>query len=173
MNGSTRASRFARTSVLPKLDYRVLLGFLTVILAVFVATWVASSDFMPGARLFPYFVAATGTLITLLAIVRVALGVEPSRGPGQVLPTRDDDAIAAYRKSAAILGGIALYFAGVFVLGFMVSTAIYIVTFLRLYGQSYLYGACCAAGALVFVYALNWALDLHLPMGWLYDNLAV
>jgi hypothetical protein len=157
--------------VLPTLDYRVLLGFLTLILVTFVATWVASGGFMPGARLFPYYLAAAGTLITLLAIIRAALGVEPSRGPGQVLPSRDDDATAAYRKSAAILGGIALYFVGVLLVGFMVSTAIYIVTFLRFYDQSYLYGVLCAAGALTFVSVLNWALDLHLPMGWLYDNL--
>jgi hypothetical protein len=159
--------RIRRTSILPRLDWFVLLGLLGLVIITFVITWIASYDFLPGARLFPYFVAAIGGLVAVAAFVRVWMGFEPGSGPGQTIPTADDDAWAAYRTAALIVGSIGLYYAAIWLVGFLVATALYLVCFARAYQQSYVYAVLTACAALAFVFTINVTLDLHMPIGWL------
>lgn len=156
-----------RNSILPRLDRLVLLGFLGIVLGALLSVWVVSQDFLPGARLFPEFLAGIGGVITVIAIVRVWLGQEPAMGPGQVIPAGDEDAFATYRQALVTFGSIAVYYVAVLLLGFMVATAIYLFVFARAYRQSYTYAVITTCAAVAFVYGINAALDLHLPEAWL------
>jgi hypothetical protein len=163
--------RAKRTSMLPPLDRYVLLGLLGLVFCAFLSTWIASHDFLPGARLFPYVVAIAGSLLTLVAMLRVWMGSEPAGGPGQTIPEADDDALSAYRTAVLIIGGIVAYYIAIWLLGFIVATALLLVGFARVYRQSYLYAGVTACAALIFVYTINVTLDLHLPAGWLATRL--
>lgn len=156
-----------RKSLLPDLDKRVLLGSLGLIAVTFLIIWIVSRDFLPGARMFPGFIAVAGGIVTLIAIARVWLGMEPAQGPGQVIPPADEDVWPAYRFALVVVMGIVAYYIGVFLIGFMPATGIYLIVFGLRYGHSYKYIGATTCGSLLFVYALDAALDLHLPLGWL------
>lgn len=158
-----------RVSTLPALDRRVLLTFLGMTLAVFVIMWLASRDFMPGARMFPYFLTAAGVAVTVGALLRVWWGIEPSKGPGQILPDKNQDARLEYRIAIRLMGGIAAYYVGIALVGFTIASALYLVAFARWYGQSYAYAIVTTAVALALVYTLSAVLNVYLPAGWLVE----
>lgn len=154
-----------RRSNLPRLDRNVLLGTLCVMALVFIATWLASRDFMPGARLFPNFVAGLGVGVTVIAILRVWLGIEPGQGVGQVLPNPNESAWPAYRYAGIMFACISAYYLGVFFLGFMPATFIFLVTFTRYHKLPWTFCLGGAVMALAFVYGLSELLGLFLPWG--------
>lgn len=154
-----------RQSVLPRLDKNVLLGTLAVMTLIFIATWVASREFMPGARLFPNFVAGLGVLVTLAAIIRVWLGIEPGQGVGQTLPDPDESSWPAYRYAGIMFASICAYYLGILIIGFMPATLLFLAAFLRVHGQTWLFTVAGAILALVFVYGLSVLLGLYLPWG--------
>jgi len=166
----TPPARRRRASMLAPFDYRLLLGLLTFAVACLIAMWLASRDFLPGARMFPYFITAAGVVIAGIAILRVWLGHEPAAGPGQALPDDDDVAIRTHRKAAWMLLGIAAYFLGIALIGFLVSTGIFLVVFSRLYKQSLTYTAILVAVCLTAAYVLSQIFGLYLPKGWLLES---
>lgn len=159
------SSNKGRRSVLPRLDKNVLLGVLAVMVILFIVTWAASREFMPGARLFPNFVAGLGLIVTLVAIVRVWLGIEPGQGLGQILPEQDESPWPVYRYAGIVLGGICVYYLGISLLGFLPATGIYLIVFLRIHKQSWRFTLIGTVLALIFVYAVSASLDLFLPWG--------
>lgn len=154
-----------RPSVLPALDRAVLLGFLFLVLLIFIAAWFASRDFMAGARLFPNFVAVLGAAVTLLAAIRVWLGIEPGHGVGQVLPTIGESSWPAYRFAGRMILGISVYYVGIYFIGFMPATLLFLIIFLRLHKLSWRFVLTSTAVALGFVYGLSELLNLYLPWG--------
>lgn len=159
------SSGAGRRSNLPRLDRNVLLGTLAVMAVVFIATWLASRDFMPGARLFPNFVAGLGVAVSLVALIRVWLGVEPGQGVGQVLPDPNESAWPAYRHAGIMFGSISVYYLGILFIGFMPATFIFLVAFARVNKQSWVFALTGAVMALAFVYGLSELLGLFLPWG--------
>jgi hypothetical protein len=158
-----------RTSALSTLDKRVLLGLLVLAGGSFVAMWAASRGFMPGARLFPYFVSAAGVAMALIAIFRVWAGHEPAAAPGQVLPGADDVPSEMYLKVFRLILGIAAYFVAVMLVGFILATGVFLFVFSRRYGQSLIYCAVLTATCLAGALAISHFLDLYIPMGWLLE----
>jgi hypothetical protein len=161
-----------RSSLLPRMDRWLLLTLLSVVLCGFAVMWLGSRGFLPGARLFPYFIAAIGIVVTLGALVRVWLGIEPAAGPGQMLPNADEDARATYRMAGLLVCAIAAYFVAIALVGFIVATAAFITLFARRYGQSYVYAIVAAVAALCSVYVLSALFDLYLPPGWIFALLS-
>ncbi len=149
---------------LPAIDRNVLVGTLILVGIGFGATWIGSRDFLPGARLFPGVLAAVGAVMTVIALTRVWRGLEPSSSPGREASSEEQSRIA-YRRAAAILASVAAYFAGVYLIGFLPATALFIVAFARVYGQSYRYAAAAACAALAGIWALSFSMDLFLPIG--------
>lgn len=154
-----------RRSVLPRLDKNVLLGTLGMMAVIFIATWAGSRGFMPGARLFPNFVAGLGVVVTIVAIIRVWLNIEPSQGIGQILPEEDESPWPVYRYSGIMVGSICIYYLGILFLGFMLATFIYLIVFLRIHKQSWRFTFGGAVLAMVFVHVVSKSLDLYLPWG--------
>lgn len=151
-------------SALPEFDRRVLLGTLFVVLLGFAAAWIGARGFLPGAQLFPYFVSGVGIALTIGALTRVWRRLEPSGGPGQTV-SRADQSRATYRRAIILVGSISLYYLGIYFIGFMPATALFVVVFARTYSQPYVHAVGAAIAALVGVFVLSFFLDLYLPSG--------
>lgn len=152
----------------PSLDRRVLLGTLVFALVMFVAMWFGSRGFLPGAQLFPDALAAVGLLVTLVALLRVWRGIEPAESPGQG-PREEAESADVYRKALLYLGGIAVYYVGVLVIGFLPATALLLFLVARAYSQSYRYAIASTVAGVGAVWALGTLLDLYLPLGWIVE----
>lgn len=162
-----RASR----SLLPVWDRNVLLGIVTFGLLVFIAMWLTSAGFMPGARMYPRFVAGVGVLVAALALWRVWTGKEPRGGAGHELPGRDESVRDVYTRALKLVASIALYYLGILLFGFVLATAVYLVAFARRYGESWLRSVVVAAVCVTLVYVLDKTIDLFLPKGLLLSAL--
>lgn len=155
----------SRQVVLPALDKAALLGFLSLVVLIFVAAWAASRGFMSGARLFPNFVAGLGVAVTLIAILRVWLGIEPGQGVGQILPDMKESPRTAYRFAGIMIAGISVYYLGIYFFGFMPATFVFLIVFTRSHKLSWRFALTGAVVALGFVYAVSELLNLYLPWG--------
>lgn len=163
--------RKMRASVLPPLDRRVLLGFVVTLLVVFFAMWLASAEFMAGARMFPRFVGAIGLLASAAALWRVWTGKEPMHGVGQTLPEPDEQSHESYVKALRVLMGIALYYAGILLAGFLIASAAYLIVFARCYREPFRQSVIVAVICVAAVYVLDRTFDLFLPRGLLWAAL--
>lgn len=162
---STDTPRKSRASVLPPLDRRVLLGFVVTLLIVFFAMWLASADFMAGARMFPRFVGIIGLLASAAALWRVWTGKEPMDGVGQTLPGADEQTHESYVKALKLLAGIALYYVGILLVGFLIASAAYLIVFARCYREPFRQSVIVAVICVSIVYVLDKTFELFLPKG--------
>src|SRR5690606_22367544 len=108
-----------------------------------------------------------GTAITGVAILRVRLGREPVESGEALVIAGDPTPIEAYRKALVLMAGIAVYYLGIVALGFLLASALYLLIFMRTYGQSLRSSLVATATSLAVVYGLSVALNLYLPWGWL------
>jgi len=154
-----------RKSPVPALDRQVLLGFIALLVLLFILLNRIASGFFPDARLFPFVMSVAGTFFALVAFIRVWSGREPGVDPHATVALDAAETAAIYRSALAYLALFALFYFGIWVLGFRVAAGLFVFAFIRYSGQSYRNALLFALAGLLLVESIARLLQLVLPAG--------
>ena len=148
------------------LDRKVVFGLSIFILIFFIYMFVAATGFMSSARTYPFFTSLTGVIVTGIAIIRVWRGKEPVKDMDESKIFQDTEpSINFYRKAGIYIGSFVLYYFGIWILGFLAATGIYIFLFIYYKSRSIRFSIFLTLAGLALTLFLSWLLELFLPQG--------
>ncbi|GAB1269044.1 hypothetical protein NBRC116493_22970 [Aurantivibrio infirmus] len=148
-------------------DKRLLLFFVAALFVLFLVLNREANTFLPDARLYPYVTTIMGVFLVALSVVRIIMGREPNLDAqsGKNQEETEEQTRNAYRKIVAYMAVFCCFYFSIWIVGFRISAVVFVFSFIRYFGHSYLRSTIYALMGLVMVEALSRLLSLELPPG--------
>jgi putative tricarboxylic transport membrane protein len=144
------------------------LVFLLLVTGVFAWVMVTSTGFPRLSRIFPNTVATAALVLCVAELIRMLVHrlVLARRRPPDEAADEGPSLIEQAGKAATYIAWIVGYYVGIYVLGFVVASALFVAAFITVLGGVRPFVAVLGTAALItFLLVFGGALNLHWPQG--------
>lgn len=165
----------SKNTFIQKWDKYLLLFFIVSLILFLILLNRQSNDFFPDARLYPFYMTILGILLSIVSIIRVVLGKEPNvdMNAEKEWNLSSENIVRNYTLTTRYLLMFVGFYLGVWLFGFYVSSAIFVFSFIKLYGKhTLLICTLFTVFGLLLVKAISWILDLVMPTGLILEQIS-